>query len=111
MAVPAVNLTIEKGTSFEATFTVTNADGSVFSLVNQSAIAKIRKHSTATEYQSFATGITTATGIISVSMASTITAELTAGRNYYDVIIINSSTNTTKKVFEGNAIVNETISV
>ena len=29
MAVPVVNLTIERGTSFEATFNVSNADGSV----------------------------------------------------------------------------------
>ena len=62
MAVPAVNLTIEKGTSFETTFNITNPDGSVFLLTNFSAVAKIRKHPTATTSKSFSTTITTATG-------------------------------------------------
>ena len=109
MATPAVNLTIDKGTSFEATFTVTNADGSVFSLTNYSATAKIRKHPTATSSKSFQTSITTGNGEIKISMGSTVTSELTAGRNYYDVIITHSVSNKITKVFEGTAIVTETV--
>jgi len=109
MATPAVNLTIDKGTSFEATFTVTNADGSVFSLTNYSATAKIRKHPTATSSKSFQTSITTGNGEIKISMGSTVTSELTAGRNYYDVIITHSVSNRITKVFEGTAIVTETV--
>ena len=111
MSIPAVNLTIEKGTDFEATFNVTNADGSVFSLVNYSATAKMRKHPAAPIYKSFSTSITVATGEIKISMGSTITSQLTAGRNYYDVIITQSGSNKVQKVFEGTAIVNETVSV
>lgn len=111
MAVPAVNLTIDKGTTFESTFTVTNADGSVFNLNNYTATARIRKHPTAADYKSFSTTITVATGEIKISMGSTITADLTAGRNYYDLIITQSSINKIQKVFEGTAIVNETVSV
>ena len=111
MAVPAVNLTIEKGTDFEATFNVTNSDGSVFSLNNYAATAKIRKYPAAPTAKSFSTTITVATGEIKISMASTITDDLTAGRNYYDVIITQSGTNKVTKVFEGTAIVNETVSV
>ena len=109
MATPAVNLTIDKGTSFEATFTVTNADGSVFSLTNYSATAKIRKHPTATSSKSFQTSITTGNGEIKISMGSTVTSELTAGRNYYDVIITHSVSNKITKVVEGTAIVTETV--
>jgi hypothetical protein len=111
MAVPTVNLTIEKGTSFEETFNVTNADDSVFVLTNFSATAKIRKHPTATASTSFSTTITTATGEIKISMGSTLTADLTPGRNYYDVIITNSVTSKVQKVFEGTAIVSDTISL
>lgn len=111
MAVPAVNLTIDKGTDFEATFNVSNSDGSVFSLTNYSAAAKIRKHPTATESKSFSTTITVATGEIKISMGSTITADLSSGRNYYDVIITQSGSNKIQKVFEGTVIVNETVSV
>jgi hypothetical protein len=111
MAVPAVNLTIEKGTTFEATFNVNNADGSVFSLANYTATAKIRKHPTAPNPKLFSTSITVATGEIKISMGSTVTADLTSGRNYYDVIITQVGTNKIQKVFEGTAIVNDTVSV
>ena len=111
MAVPAVNLTIEKGTSFEATFNVSNADGSVFSLSNYAASAKIRKHPTATTSKSFTTTITVQTGEIKISMGSTNTDDLSAGRNYYDVIITHSSTGKVTKVFEGAALVKDTVSL
>jgi len=110
MAVPAVNLTIEKGTDFEATFNVTNSDNSVYSLTNQAATAKIRKHPTATSSKSFSIGITTATGKVVISMASTITADLSEGRNYYDVILTHSSTGKIIKIFQGMAMVNNTVS-
>jgi len=111
MTVPAVNIVIEKGTSFEATYNVTNADNSVYSLTNQSATAKIRKHPTATSSKSFTTTITVATGEVKISMGSTVTAELTAGRNYYDVILTHATTGKVTKIFEGMAMVNDTISV
>ena len=111
MTVPAVNIVIDKGTSFEATYNVTNSDNSVYSLTNQSATAKIRKHPTATTSKSFQTTITANTGEIKISMGSTVTAELTAGRNYYDVIITHATTGKVTKIFEGTAIVKETVSV
>jgi len=111
MSVPAVNLTIDKGTYFEATFNVTNADGSVFSLNGYSATAKIRKHPTATTSASFSTSITVATGEIKITMTSANTSLLTSGRNYYDVIITQSSTGKITKAFEGTVIVSETVSV
>jgi len=111
MTVPAVNIVIEKGTSFEATYNVTNSDDSVYSLTNQTATAKIRKHPTATSSKSFSTGITTATGEIVISMGSTITADLSEGRNYYDVILTHSSTGDIIKIFQGMAMVNNTVSL
>jgi len=111
MAVPEVNLTIEKGTDFDAIFTVTNSDGSVFSLNNYSATSKIRKYPAAPTAKSFTTTITVATGEIKISMGSTVTSDLTEGRNYYDVIITHSGTGKVQKVFEGTAIVSNTVSV
>lgn len=111
MTVPAVNIVIEKGTDFEAIYNVTNSDSSVYSLTNQTATAKIRKHPTATSSKSFQTSITVATGEIKISMGSTVTAGLTAGRNYYDVIITHSTTGKVVKIFEGTAMVYDTVSV
>ena len=110
MAIPAVNLTIEKGTDFEATFNVTNADGTVFSLNGYSATSKIRKHPTSSVSSSFSTLITVASGQIQISMGSTVTAALSSGRNYYDVIITQVGTGKIQKVFEGTAIVSDTVS-
>ena len=110
-SVPVVNITIDKGTDFEAIYTVTNADSSVYTLTNQSATAKIRKHPTATTSKSFQTTITTGTGEIKISMGSTVTADLSPGRNYYDVIITHSTTGKVTKIFEGMALVNDTVAV
>jgi len=111
MTVPTVNIVIEKGTNFSATFDVKNSDDSVFSLTNQSATAKIRKHPTATSSKSFSTTITTATGKIAISMGSTITSDLTEGRNYYDVILTHATTGNVTKIFQGMAMVNNTVSL
>lgn len=111
MTVPVVNIVIEKGVDFDATYTVTNADNSVFALTNQSATAKIKKHPTATTSKSFTTTITVQTGEIKISMGSTNTDDLSAGRNYYDVIITHASTGKVTKVFEGAALVKDTISL
>jgi hypothetical protein len=111
MSVPVVNLRLEKGTDFEATFNVTNSDGSVFALSNYSATAKVRKHPTATTSKSFSTTITSAIGEIKVSMGATNTSDLSAGRNYYDVIITQANTGKVTKVFEGMLMVVDTVSV
>ena len=111
MTVPAVNIVIEKGTDFEATYNVSNSDNSVYSLTNQAATAKIRKHPTATTSVSFTTTITTATGEIKISMSAANTALLTAGRNYYDVILTHATTGKKIKIFEGTALVHDTVSV
>ena len=111
MAVPAVNIVIEQGTDFDATYNVSNTDNSVYSLTNQTASAKIRKHPTATTSKSFQTSITVASGEIKISMGSTVTADLSAGRNYYDVILTHTTTGKVIKIFEGTALVHDTVAV
>lgn len=44
MAVPAVNISIEKGMYFENTFTISNPDETPLILIGYSAVAKIKKH-------------------------------------------------------------------
>jgi hypothetical protein len=53
MAVPAVNITIEQGADFSSTFTITNANGSVYGLSGASAVAKIKKFPQSTTSYSF----------------------------------------------------------
>ncbi len=108
-AVPTVNISIDSGTTFSATYTITNPSGTVLDLSGYSAVSKIRKHPTDANSTSFSVGITTATGKISISMASTITALLSEGRNYYDIVITSPSSDISK-VIQGSAIVNPTVS-
>jgi len=108
-AVPAVNITIDSGTNFEATFTITSEIGSVIDLTGYTAVSKIRKYPTSTSYKNFVVGITSSTGRITLSMASTITTDLVEGRNYYD-IVITSPNNVVSKVIEGMALVSPTVS-
>ena len=110
MAVPAVNLRIEKGTFFEATFTLTGTDGDAAALSNYTAAAKIKKFPGATTSTSFSTEITGSTGEIKITMADSVTAELSAGRSYYDVVIQETASLKKTKVFEGTVMVVESIS-
>lgn len=109
MSVPVVNLRIEKGTTFESTFTVSNSDGSVFELTNYTATAKVKKWPAASDSTSFSTTVTALTGEIKISMTSEVTSTLSSGRNYYDVTI-TKSTGAITKVFEGTILVVDTVS-
>jgi hypothetical protein len=109
-SVGAVNIVIHKGTYFEETFSLTSEDGLGLNLTNSSAVARLRKYPTAKDYYSFSTTLTIADSTVKISMASTITSSLPSGRCYYD-LLLNSSAGVLSKVVEGNALVQETVSV
>jgi len=111
MAVPAVNITIERGTDFESVFTVTNPDGSALNLNNFSSVSKIKKFPSSGTSTPFSVGIVTSRGQVILSMGSTVSSTLEDGRHYYDVVIINNSTGKKKKIIEGMAIVTPSASV
>lgn len=109
-AVSVVNLVIQKGTDFEETFSLTAEDGLGLNLTNYSAIAKLRKHPTATESYSFSITLTVADSTVKISMSDDITATLPSGRCYYDIVLISSG-GVRSKVIQGNALVEETSSL
>lgn len=108
MPASIVNLTIEKGTDFEASFFVTGDDGEMLNLLYTTASAKIKKHPKAKKSFDFDVGITTSLGEVKVSMARTTTEELTSGRNYFDVFLENSQFNFVSRVVTGTIIVEDT---
>lgn len=110
MAVPAVNITIEQGADFASTFTITNSDGTVFNLLNNTAIAKLKKFPESTTSYSFNTSITVSTGKINLTMTDTLTSTIPAGRYYYDILITNNVTGLKTRVIEGMAFVSAAIS-
>jgi hypothetical protein len=111
MSVYAVNFTIEKGTDFEMEFNLTENDGSPLNLVGYTAAAKIRKHATSPSYVPFViTFVNRSEGRLKISLNNSQTLQLSSGRNYYDLILIDGS-DKIRKVVEGNAIANDTATV
>lgn len=111
MSVSVVNLTLDKGTDFEATFDIFQSDSTEAVLFNYTADCKIRKHPSAKKFISCNVGIASATGEVIVSLGRTATSELSPGRNYYDVVVTELTTNTTAKIVEGSIIVSDTSSI
>jgi len=112
MAVPRVNIEIEAGTDFEATYNVTQSDGTALNLTNHSITAKMRKHHSAYGHVAFGAtfGGTPADGEITISLTDVQTGIATVGRYNYDILITNDINGKKEKVISGQALINPTIS-
>jgi hypothetical protein len=111
MAVAEVsNIVIEKGTDFEATFNLFDPDqgASILSGLT-TTYAKIRKYPESTSGQEFSKTITSSTGTIKLTLTSEQTASLTAGRNYFDIVLTMSGKKV--KVLKGTIMVEESVSL
>ena len=120
MAVAVVNLTLEKGTEFDARFKVLQSDSTPYSFSQYySAKSKIRKYPSSPNYHEFRVDLITSTGEVVISMDKQTTANLSSGRNYYDVFITGPElapsgigiTFSTRKVITGSIIVSDSVSV
>jgi hypothetical protein len=113
MAVAEItNLVIEKGTDFEAIFNLFEPDNSSASLAgiaSTSTYATVRKHPTSVLFEEFSKTIIPSAGTIILTLTAEQTSNLTAGRNYFDVVI--TIDNKKVKVIKGTAIVEESTSV
>jgi hypothetical protein len=105
MATAAINITIEQGEDFSATYTVLNPDESVAALSNYSVAGTLRKYPGASTGYAFTTSLTIASGTITISLSNSVTKLLTPGRYYYDLFLISPG-GSRSKAFEGNALVN-----
>lgn len=107
MAAPVVNLSVDQHTDFAATFTIRQADGSVVDLRGYDLASNVRKWEGSTNVVAMGTtyGANAALGKITVSLASTVTGILTAGRYNYDIMITNQISNKISKVIQGQMIV------
>lgn len=111
MAVPTVNIVIERGIDYQDVFTVRNPDGSPLDLSGYTGIAKIRKFPESTTSVSFEVSILPSAGQIIVSLANTVTSTLNPGRYYYDVLTIESSNGKKTKIVDGMVLVRSTESL
>jgi len=105
MATAAINITIEQGADFTATYNIKNPDESAASLASYTVVGTLKKHPGATNGYEFVTSLTTSTAVLDISLSRTVTASLDPGRYYYDLFLIAPG-GTRTKIIEGNVLVN-----
>ena len=104
-AVYVSNLSINVGATFDQSFTLADAaSDSALDLTGYAHSAALRKHFLATTSTPFQTTVSDpTTGVISVSMGSTLTSTLKPGRYVYDLVIETGGTKT--RAVEGTVLV------
>ena len=96
------NLTVDQGTSFTSDVTVKDANGNAFDLTGYTANAKMAKGFASTRTRTTITTTVAAdatTGVVTLSLSSTVTAGLDAERYVYDLEITKGTEVT--RVIEG----------
>ena len=104
MAVPVVNIVIEQGADYSSSFTITNPDGSPYTIFNNSAAATLKKHSASETSYTFTSEIDPDDGQILLSMSNTLTSTIPPGRHFYDIVITNINDGYKSRVIEGMAM-------
>jgi hypothetical protein len=99
MAVKA-NIIIDQGTDYTTNITLSDVNDTMLDLTGYTATAQIRKTYTSTTATPFTTTVNTATGSVLLSLSSTASANLAAGRYVYD-LLLKSSANVKSRVVEG----------
>jgi hypothetical protein len=110
MAARNVNLVLEQGVDFQATFTIRNQNNSPLNLTGYSGISSIRKHPTSSNaYPLTLSFLDRIGGKVVVSMGFTATDAIEGGRYVYDVILISPNSYRTRAV-QGNVLVTPGVS-
>jgi len=110
MAARNVNLVLEQGVDFQATFTIRNTNNAPLNLTGYTGISSIRKHPTSsTAYPLTLSFVDRLNGKIAVSMGYTATDAIEGGRYVYDIILISPNSYRTRAV-QGNVLVTPGVS-
>jgi hypothetical protein len=98
---------MDQGSDFSSIITVENPLGEIFDLTNHSARGQIRKTYASTNAIDFSTNIPNPqSGEIVLSLSSSQTQNMKAGRYVYDVEIFTSNEDEVVRVVEGQIMVN-----
>lgn len=97
------NLVIDQGTTYSLTITVYDAAGNALNLSGYTYRAQLRKSYGSTSYTEFTVtpAVDLTSGQITISLTSTQTSGLRAGRYVYDVEIVETATSSVTRVIEG----------
>ena len=110
MAAGNYDIVIDQGSDFALEFALAQ-DGSAINLSNHSVTAQLRPTpSSNTLTATFTCTITNAAeGAVSMKLGHALTANIAAGKYYYDTEIYNSSANTITRLIQGVARVTQNV--
>lgn len=94
------NIVIDQGTTFSTVITLADENGDAINLAGYSANSQIRKHYSSSNSQSFSVSLGGTQGTVTLSLTSTQTSNLVAGRYVYDVEVTSTS-NVVSRIVEG----------
>ena len=112
MAVTYVsNLVIYTGTDFEQTFVLEDAQSnSVMDLTGYNGCAQMKRYESSLKTADFTVSFANirTTGRVTISMLSSETSALKAGKYFYD-LLLNSPSGTTTRAVEGTVLVKKAV--
>ena len=95
-----VNITIDQGTTFNTTYTLTDDHGVLLDLSQYNVASQMRKTYASTNSVAFSASANS-TGVITLSMNSYTSSLLTPGRYVYDIDLTSIANNNVTRVIEG----------
>ena len=112
MSAITINLVIEQGTDFSASFTIKNNNGAPVNLLGFSAAAKLKTsyYTTSSPTPFNVTFVDRSKGIILLKLSDTTTTNLKARRYVYDIVLTSPSGVKTRFI-EGIATVTPGVTV
>lgn len=111
MAARKVNLVLEQGVDFQATFTIRNTNQLPLNLTGYTGISSIKKSpSSSVAYPLTVTFTDRLNGQVTISMNSASTSGIQGGRYVYDLVLISPNSYYSRPV-EGNVLVTPGVSI
>lgn len=94
------NILVNQGATFTTTFIITDDNSDVIDLTGYTGNSQIRKHYSSNSYYTFTVSIAEANGEVTLSLTANQSANIEAGRYYYDCLLTSDS-NVISRVVEG----------
>ena len=101
------NLSIDQGSDFSAEIIVEDSNGDVANLTGFTGAGQIRKTYSSSTATNFAVTVTNAAaGLLTLTLANSVTNAMKAGRYVYDVEITETANGEKTRVVEGQITIN-----
>ena len=94
------NITVDQGTTFSTTITLTDEDDVAIDLTGYTGRSKMKKHYTSSNSHTFTVNLGGNSGVLTLSLTASQTSNIVPGRYVYDVELIDTS-NVVSRIVEG----------